>query len=122
MDRVPIELVEGDTWRWLVECRDANGDPYDFGPRSAHMQLRRDLQSPPFAELDDDGNGLQLNTPEAGDISVVVSSSHTRGLCRGGRALEILTEIELRSADDPPDITSVVALRLIVLPEGTRVD
>ncbi len=121
-DRIEIPVVEGDSWKCVVELRDAAGDPFPFTGLTAHMTLRRDLNSPAFATLSSaPGGGLELDSPGAGDIYVTVPSNVTAGLCRRKQAVRIDTELELRDGSDPPDVQSYAKLTYVVTPESTSV-
>lgn len=121
IERAPLHVLDGTTWQFVAECRTADGDPYPFTGLAAKMQLRATLGAAPFADLVD-GAGLTFDEPNAGDIAVEVRSDWTRGLCRGGRQVEILTEILVSNADDPPLVVALVPLRITVWPAGTRLD
>lgn len=120
-DRATIYAVEGDTWQWVFECKDGNGAAYDFGTQEAVMQLRRSIgDTTPFADLTV-GAGIEMDTPDAGSIRVSVPSNVTVGVCRGAPTVEVLTELKLRNSSDPPVVTTLSALRVVVMRAGTKV-
>lgn len=119
-DRSTIYAVEGDTWQWVFQCS-SNGAAYDFGTQQAVMQLRRSIGDvTPFADLTV-GAGIEMDTPDVGSIRVSVPSNLTAGVCRGAPTVEVLTELKLANASDPPVVTTLSALRVVVMRAGTRV-
>lgn len=120
-DRSTIYAVEGDTWQWVFQCKDGNGAAYDFGTQQAVMQLRRSIgDATPFADLTV-GAGIEMDTPDVGSIRVSVPSNLTAGLCRGAATIEVQTELKLKNTSDPPVVTTLSALRVVVMRAGTKV-
>lgn len=124
-DRSTIYAVEGDTWQWVFQVKDGAGAAFDFGSQTAVMQLRRAIgDATPFADLSV-GNGITMDMAidnvEVGSITVRVPSDVTAGLCRGSLSIEVLTELKLRDASDPPVVTTLSALRIVVMRAGTKV-
>ena len=124
-ERATIYAVEGDTWQWVFQCKDGAGVAYAFGTQEAVMQLRRAIgDATPFADLSV-GNGITMDMAiddvEVGSITVRVPSDVTAGLCRGALSIEVLSELKLRDASDPPVVTTLSALRIVVMRAGTKV-
>ena len=119
-ERVSIEVVEGDTWRLQLQVLDSAGAAYDFTSQTAHMDIRRATNSAdPLTSLTD-GSGLTLDSPSAGFIEVAVPSDATEGVCRSTNTETLYSDIELRSADDPPVVTTLARIKWLVQPEATH--
>lgn len=118
-ERTRIDVVEGDTWQVSVEVRESDGSAYSFTGLSPFLQLRREIGGEVIGELTE-GDGLTLDSPQAGDIAVAVPCTLTAGLCRNRRGCSVVGDLELRTADATPVVTTVAALQFDVLPEATR--
>lgn len=119
--RVEIDVLEGDTWEFVIELRDAAGEPFDFSGLTGYLQVRLEPSASPLASLTSaPGEGLQLDVPTAGDITVTVPSTATSNLCRRGQPIHIPSELEFRDGGSPARVKSYAALVFVVEPERTK--
>lgn len=119
MSRVLLPVKEGDTWNIAIQCRDSLGAAYNLTGFTAHMQIRTAPKGTVLVELGSAGGDIEMNSPDPGDLLVIVDSDTTEGLTLNNHNRTLYADVELRDAATPPLVITVAALEFDVEPDST---
>lgn len=120
MARTELDVIEGDTWVVELNLREPDGTPYSFGSQAPYFQLRATLGGTVIVELTE-GDGITLDYPAAGDITLEIPSTYTAGICTNRNVVTRIGDLELRLAGSPVKVTTMAAFQFNVSPEATSV-
>lgn len=109
-------VKEGDTWQLEIQVLDGAGAPYNFTGLTATMNVCRQLSSTLLTTLTE-ADGITLDSPSAGYVTIAVPSTVTGGLCAGKTNEIVYADLRLSSADLVPVVTTVACLEFTVEPE-----
>lgn len=85
-----ITAYRGITWQLLITYRDENGQGIDLTGYQAKMQVRVNKYATDVIVELSDGNGITLNSPATGDLSLILTDVQTNAIAAGDYEYDLI--------------------------------
>lgn len=116
-DSLDLEILQGDTFRWIINIQDATGAALDLTGYTVRGQLRKS-----YSDLTDTETfTVAYTTPRTtGQVILTLSALETAAIAKGSYKYDVELEADDNATENDAEVHKLYRGSAVVLPEATK--